>query len=292
AGQQAAVAGVRVTNGAAGAAPTYTFLDGTAGFQPTREYEICLKCHSGFTVLPSNTTPVVQPPSRMTLDKGLELNPANVSYHPVEAAGTNPNTTIVNASLGGTSPYKQWTFTSTSTIRCVSCHGDPRKYNAATPPAAGSDLAPHTSPNRGLLFQPYRDRVLKSATEAYAAADFALCYVCHAEEPFTNSGSMRTRFQYHRLHVSGIANKGTNPSTNIDTPGAGQGRATCAECHFRIHSTALRTGAQAAAPRLVNFAPNVTTANGTVSFVPKPVGGGSGSCTLTCHGQAHTNETY
>ena len=301
AGQNVAVSGVSVANGAAGTAPTYTFLDGSVGSPPTREYQICFKCHSGFTVLPSNTG---QPPSRMALDKGIELNPNNASFHPVEAAGTNPNTTIMNSNLSGTSPHKQWNFTTTSTIRCVNCHGDPRKYNATLPiagglaTAAGDDLAPHTSQYRGILIQNYRDgryvagstlpgnQGLKPNGEAYVAADFALCLVCHAEEPFTNTNSTLTNFRRHFLHVSNMPTEGSG-GLDIDVAGAGTGNAICSECHFRVHSTALRTGTQNAYARLVNFAPNV---GGSISFTPK--GAGNGSCTLICHGKDHNGKDY
>lgn len=290
AGRNATISGVSVVNSTTpGAPPTYTFLDGAVGSQPTREYQICFKCHSGFTTLDSNAG---QPFSAYVLDKAIELNPANESYHPVEEAGTNA-TTAMGLSLDGTSPYKQWNFATNSTIRCVNCHGDPQKYNATTPPAAGSDLAPHTSQFRGILIQGYKDRVLRTATEAYGAADFALCYVCHAEEPFTNSPSTRTNFRYHRLHSLGLMGAGDNASTDINTAGAGQGNAICAECHFRIHSTALRTGTQGAYTRLVNFAPNVTasTDRGVLEFAPRS-GTTSGTCTLTCHGQDHNPKTY
>ncbi len=174
----------------------------------------------------------------------------------------------------------------------MNCHGDPRKFDATTPPAAGSDLAPHTSQFRGLLIQGYRDRELKGRYEAYAAADFALCYVCHAEAPFRNSTYDGTAFLDHDLHVSRLANKGSNTSTDIDTPGAGQGNAICAECHFRVHGTALAVNeGDRSNPRLVNFAPNVTGWNGVVEFVPEGATT-DGSCTLTCHGQAHDREGY
>jgi len=288
AGQQTAVSGVSVQNGTAGAAPTYAFLNGTVGSAPTREYQICLKCHSGFTTLPSNAG---QPPSRQVLDKGIELNPSTASYHPVQAAGTNA-TAQMAGSLAGTSPYKQWNFTPDGTVRCLNCHGDPQKFNATTPPAAGSALAPHTSQFRGLLIQNYRDRDLKARYEPYAAADFALCYVCHAEAPFRNSTYAGTAFLDHDLHVSRLANKGSNTSTDIDTPGAGQGNAICAECHFRVHGTALAVNVgDRSNPRLVNFAPNVTGWNGVIEFVPMGATT-NGSCTLTCHGQAHDHETY
>ena len=312
-GRQSAVSGVSVVNGAAGSAPTYTFLDGTAGAQPTREYQVCFKCHSGFTTLPA---PITGQPSRDALDKGIELNPGLVtdtaSYHPVEAAGKNQTTTMTS-NLNGTSPYKQWNFTATGTVRCVNCHGDPRKYDAALPTAggpatrAGDDLAPHTSQYRGLLIQNYRDgryivgstlpgnQGLKPRDEPYAAADFALCLVCHAESPFVSGGgTAATNFDDHRKHVSGIRDKGSTAlGLDIDTPGAGQGNAVCAECHFRIHGTALAYNAgDRANPRLVNFSPNVLPTTGTGGTIRFTKTANGGSCTLICHGETHNNEGY
>ena len=82
--------------------------------------------------------------------------------------------------------------------------------------------------------------------------------------------------------------------TNIDTPGAGQGLAICAECHFRSHSTTFKVGAQDVdGSRLVNFAPDVQPyplVGGKISWTANPAGGGS--CTLTCHGQPHDNLSY
>jgi hypothetical protein len=290
-GAQSTVAGVAVTNGAANTTPTYTIQDGTYGHQPTREYELCLACHAG-SALASNAG---QPPSRYELDKGVELNPANSSYHPVEAAGTN-TTAAMTLSLSGTSPYKQWDFATDGTVRCVSCHADSSNYVAQqptpqpSPPAAGSDLAPHTSPYRGILIQDYRDRTLKSSGEDYAASDSALCLVCHAEDGFVNSSSSATNFALHQQHLTGIAGKG-NGDTNIDTPGAGQGNAICAECHFRIHGTALayQVGDRSNT-RLVNFAPDVQPYGGDLEWTPTGIG--AGSCTLTCHGYDHGGTGY
>ncbi len=201
------VSGVAVANGTAGTAPTYAFLDGGQD-KVTLEYQLCFKCHSGFTVLPSNTGFA---PSRYVLDKAIEFNPANGSYHPIEAAGTN-STSQMAASLAGSSPFKQWNFSTTSTIRCLNCHASSARFDAAAPQAgageiaAGADLPAHTSANRGILLQNYRDRVLKGPLEAYDANDFALCYTCHAEAPFADiSGNARadTNFRYHGFHVNG-----------------------------------------------------------------------------------------
>jgi predicted CXXCH cytochrome family protein len=284
-GAEAAVDGVTVTNGAAGSSPTYVLQDGTVGHQPTREYEVCLRCHTGAAVA-SNAG---QPPSRYELDKGVELNPSNASYHPVEAQGTNQTAAMV-LSLAGSSPYKQWNFTTGSTVRCVNCHGDPQKLNVASPPGADAALAPHASQYRGILIQNYRSRDLKSSNESYAAADSALCLVCHAELPFRSESSTGTNFQFHQKHLSDIAGEG-NGGTDIDTPGAGAGNAICAECHYRIHGTALayQPGDRSNA-RLVNFAPNVEPFRGVLEWTSTGTGGGS--CTLTCHGKEHDPKTY
>ncbi len=292
-GREDGISGVAVTNGAAGSAPSYTFLDGKSA-PATREYQLCLKCHSGFTTLPARQAGA---PSQWAIDKGGELNPANLSYHPVEAPGRNA-TSAMAASLSGTSPFKLWTFTTGSTVRCVNCHGDPSTLAAGTPPSAGSDLAPHVSPYRSLLLANYRDRVLEQGHAAYDATDFALCYLCHAEAPYRDvSGDWRTdtNFSFHGYHVSGLSGMGPG-GTSIDTAGHGGGNAICAECHFRIHSTAsrndFRTGTQQTGTDggLVVFAPDVTSDGGTLSWVR--TGEGSGSCTLSCHGQSHHGEGY
>ena len=277
--------GVQVTNGAAGQAPAYTFLDGDTT-SATLEYQLCFKCHSGYTTLPSNTG---FQPTQYALDKGIEFNPANPSYHPVEAIGKN-NTGAMGVSLGGTSPYKLWNFATGSTIRCTHCHASSSVTSGGAKPLAGADLPPHTSANRGILIANYQDRVLKSSTAGYAPSDFALCLLCHAEEPFLNQSSAATNFEDHEKHMRGIAGKG-NTSQDINTPGAGGGNATCAECHFRIHSTSFPAGTQSlAGSRLVSFSPNVTgVGTGKPTFTKSANGG---SCTLTCHGKQHTPKSY
>jgi len=309
-GRLTGVSGVSVTNSATpGAAPTaYTFLDGVTN-TVTREYQLCFKCHSGFTTLTSNAD-IASQPSKFALDKAVEFNPANSSFHPIEAAGKN-QTAAMKASLAGESQFKLWNFQSTDTIRCVSCHAssatsgpNPPLVGDQTLPQAGSSLAPHTSVNRGILLRNYQDRVLKSSTDAYSAGDFALCFTCHGEAPFgpsdpatATAAASQTNFSFHSKHLTGLLNKGSG--TDIDTPGQGEGNAICAECHFRLHSTTNKVGAQTltgdpvTGSRLVNFAPNVQPlggVGGTLSWTSTGIG--SGSCTLTCHGKDHTGYTY
>ena len=140
-----------------------------------------------------------------------------------------------------------------------------------------------------------RDRLLKPRGEDYAPADFALCFVCHAENGFAETTSGTTGFfdNGHDKHLMRIATDGNNPTTSIDVEGAGRGNAICSECHFRTHGTALayRVGDRAN-QRLVNFAPNVEPlggVNGVPKFTKTATGG---SCTLICHGESHNGESY
>jgi predicted CXXCH cytochrome family protein len=286
-GRLAGVSGVSVANGAANAPPAYTFLDGKTNLV-TREYQLCFKCHSGFTTLPDNAG---FPSSQALLDKGQEFNPDNASFHPIEAPGTNKTTAMTN-SLAASG------FTTKSTIRCSNCHAGAGATTPVTPIAAGADLAPHASSNQGILLQKYQDRVLNSGNEPYQDADFKLCFMCHSEAPFATSGSdPATNFSLHGKHMTALTPLGSG-GTNIDTPGAGRGNAICAECHYRLHSSRFVNDKPEQDPlqtldgsRLVNFAPNVEPgANGKISWSAGSPG--SGSCTLTCHGYAHEGKKY
>ena len=283
---------VDYTDVSAGTAPTYTLNPASA-----LEYQLCFKCHSGYTQLPAQDP---AHPSRWALDKAVELNPANLSYHPIEAQGTN-QTGAMAASLAvaGTSPYKLWAFKTTSTIRCVNCHGDSRKAIQLIPPEPGARLAPHAVTNRGILMSNYRNGDVVSATDgsglkprnqAYRAVDFALCYQCHAEAPFVDSSGdpvAESNFSLHGKHTAGLAEGGANGNLDIDVDGAGRGNALCAECHFRIHGTTNAVDDQSATSRLVNFAPNVQPYNGILRF-----DAATQSCTLTCHGEEHHGYSY
>lgn len=266
---------------------TNVFVPG-ASTSTNFEYELCLKCHSGFTVLGSNTG---QPSSRYWLDKAQEIDSTtvgNTSFHPIRSKGTNA-TTIMRANLADTtSTMHKWTFTETSTVRCTNCHSS----KADTSTALSQPV--HATPNRGMLLAKYEDRTLSAANDGFVAANFALCFACHSTEPFTNANSAKTAFGRHLLHVANLQNKGSGAG-GIDTPKAGVGNALCAECHFRIHSTKYTNttpAQQLTGGRLVNFSPNVETATGTTIIWNGTPAAGSRTCTLRCHGFSHNAERY
>ena len=283
-GRLAGISGVSVVNGAAGTAPVYTFLDAkTSDTAITREYQLCFKCHSGFTTLGSNAG---FQPSRYRLDKAIEFNPANPSYHPVEAPGRNPSPKMA-ASLAGPSPYKQWNFTTSSVISCANCHSNYQRYNLVTPPSPTASSPLHASMFGGILRQNYRNRLLKPVSEGYKDSDFALCLMCHSNTPFATETGTATNFGFHGYHLTQLIGQGSGVQT-IDTPGAGGGNAICAECHFRQHATTFNNATPAQTingSHLVSFGPNVQANNGTLAWTS--TGLGSGSCTLVCHGKTH-----
>jgi len=267
-------------------------LTGTAGVAATvpltwkdplaYEYELCLKCHSSYTQLLSYAKQ-----SQKKTDKAAEFDPANESYHPLRAPGKNTTAAMDNSLAGGS----LWQYTSGSTIRCLNCHANGGL--AAGAPTSDGKLAPHASRNRGLLLANYRDRDLKPALEAYGGADFELCYLCHSSAPFateTQEPRSDTNFRLHGFHLTGMSATGSG-SLDIDTPGAGQGNAICAECHFQLHSTrfAPYAGNQAYS-RGVNFSPNVQPRPGLAD--PQWSGPTSRTCALVCHGKDHNEDPY
>ena len=120
----------------------------------------------------------------------------------------------------------------------------------------------HASTNRGILTRPYENRVLSASGRFYDNAGFALCLTCHMETPFMNrqrpAAAEGTNFVFHGLHMSGISDKGSG-GLDIDTAGAGQGNARCAECHFDSHGTIEAADHPDSSPAtaLVVFGPNV-----------------------------------
>lgn len=257
---------------------------------PNSEYELCLKCHSSFTLLAANDPAA---PSRDWLNKRDEIDSdinVNMSFHPITRKGTNHSETMT-ANLAGPSTYKVWKFSDTDTVRCTNCHAA-----GAVAGGAGQLLAPHASANRGILLAPYRDRALLQATDAVDLGRFALCFTCHTDVPFKNQTTSGTGFRYHFEHTAQVGGTG-NDSGSIDSLGAGRGHTLCSECHFRLHSTRNAISGQTInGSRLVNFAPNVETVTvagvPTLQWTPRGSDGTPGTCTLKCHGKVHFGTAY
>src|SRR5205085_6800648 len=89
------------------------------------------------------------------------LNPANASYHPVEAAGKN--------AIDAASFVNGWS--STKLVYCSDCHGS----DSAGP------KGPHGSTYRGILKKAY---AASSLPQGSVATD--LCFDCHSYDTYAN----------------------------------------------------------------------------------------------------------
>jgi hypothetical protein len=98
-------------------------------------------------------------------------------------------------------------------------------------------------------------------------AAYALCYKCHDRDVLLSS---RSSFPDHALHL------------RIAAP--------CSACHT-AHGVSARTGTPSANAHLIDFDTSIVQPSGGVRRYTS-TGVGTGSCTLTCHGESHSNKSY
>ena len=191
------VSRVRALNGVAGQLPAYTFAAGADTLSsPLAEYQLCFKCHSSWTSQPSGQT-----------DLALVLNPANPSYHPVEAQGRD----LMIAPGAFVAPWSPESMT-----RCGSCHGSD----------SGTSEGPHGSSFRYILRSPYT----ASPAPRTMTTD-EICFTCHRWEVYADQNppdlmAINSRWngpafdKGHAFHV-------------------GQKNVPCYSCHVTHGSTTL-----------------------------------------------------
>jgi len=138
------------------------------------EYELCFRCHGDS--LSRGEAHVNRLLSETNTRQ--EFNPANQSFHPVTAAGRNPNV-----------PSLLPPYTTASLIRCTDCHN-----NDQGPDAGGSGpRGPH-----GSAYAPLLERqLLMTDRNPESASGYALCYKCHSRTSILADQS----FKSHRKHV-------------------------------------------------------------------------------------------
>ncbi|HUK36850.1 MAG TPA: cytochrome c3 family protein [Vicinamibacterales bacterium] len=168
----AGVSRVQVVNGGAGVAPNYTWR---AADDPAaaNEYEICFKCHSSWTTQPAGQS-----------NLAILTNPANPSYHPIQAAGKNARIDP-RAFVNG--------MAADSIISCTDCHSsDDRNIRG-----------PHGSSYAHLLKKPST-----TTTSLQPMTSDDICFDCHSYDVYGNGSSPAavqgaSRFNTHVLHVAG-----------------------------------------------------------------------------------------
>lgn len=147
---------------------------GSAVETASHEYEICFRCHENRAAGDAETI------TRQMNESNLRLQfaPGNASYHPVVAAGKNPNVPSLVSS-----------YTPSSLIACTDCHN-----NDQGPVSGGKGPnGPHGSSYSPLLAQ----KLVMKDYGAESQASYALCYRCHSRKSILANES----FPAHSLHV-------------------------------------------------------------------------------------------
>ena len=267
--------------GARGVEPTYAGIGAPTGFTwqnaVTQEYQVCYKCHSSYTTLPTYLPDGVSNPAtpvfvadglkKLTTgginlqiadsrDMAKEYNPSNLSFHPVMAVGKNLNINVTTFQTGNTFATRTY---------CSDCHNN---SNSAT---AGHGNGPHGSANLHLLDRGTGGTAqYKTVHNGTLTSAFDVCSKCHKANVYI-SGNTGSRFEDHKKHVN-------------DEQGE------CYLCHNTHGSEQYH---------LFNFNRNVPSC--ITAVTPDSQGAFrhaagilKNSCVITCHGEGHstTSKTY
>ncbi|MBZ5723010.1 MAG: hypothetical protein LAO03_21940 [Acidobacteriia bacterium] len=256
--------------------PGISASDGITILKPAvNQYENCLRCHGNSTGKTTNPAvfgylPVWAVSSADPLNIIPQFSLTATSSHPVTHDRTSP---LPQPSLrpnmlneDGLTPGRAMG----TRILCTDCHNsdDNREFGGT-----GAN-GPHGSRWLHLLERRYEfsQTTLPGGTitnlfptpDLSVAGPYAMCAKCHDLSQVLAD----TTFTKHSEHVSSVG-------------------ASCSVCH-----TGHGLGSQNAGitgERLVNFDIGVVAPNGTT---PITYNRATRSCTLTCHGVAHTNFTY
>ncbi|MFT5123506.1 MAG: putative CXXCH cytochrome family protein [Kiritimatiellia bacterium] len=149
-----------------------------AAVQPIQfEYELCYRCHADS----NNRGPAVVNRVDPETNTRLEFDPGNASYHPVAAAGQNPDVPSLKAG-----------YTINSQIYCTDCHNSDSGSRAG---GNGPD-GPH-----GSLYAPLLERnLVMTDYTAENANTYALCYKCHDRSSIIDDKS----FREHQKHIRDV----------------------------------------------------------------------------------------
>ncbi len=264
-----------------GVDPVWVAPGAPAGYnwlpEAEREYQVCFKCHSSFTALPTYVPDgwdgdgyVPDGLRKLTYagssqvpdhrDLALEFSPYSQSFHPVVTVGRNqtiPAGSFVNG----------WSVD--SMVYCTDCH-----TNAE--PVEGGE-GPHGSPLLHLLggSEEYQTASPDDVTSDYDV----LCFNCHDAEDYTGRGTdtnfVRNRANLHRQH-------GNN--------------ATCYLCHDthgseQLHLLNLDTSIENSSDTYLLPGYDGQPTNSQTFWQISP-DGSEKTCWLVCHGHDHSNSPY
>ena len=265
-----------------GADPVWTAPGAPVGYtwlaEAEREYQVCFKCHSSFTDLPTyvpdgwdGNAYVPDGLRKLTYggssqvpdhrDLAEEFNPYNDSFHPVITQGRNRN-------IPAGSFVNGWSVD--SMVYCTDCHTN-------ADPGMGGE-GPHGSPLLHLLDG--SDEYQTAAPDNPSLSGNELCFRCHDSEDYragrgTETNFARNRANLHRQH----ANNGTCYLCH-DTHGSEQ-------LHLLNLDTSIEIGSD------TYFLPGYDGApTNSQTFWQISPDGSEKTCWLVCHGHDHSRSSY
>lgn len=162
---------------------------------------------------------------------------------------------VVAADIGQTIPSLRNDMDDTTIIYCTDCHNSD---------ATSQTKGPHTSLYAPLLA--YRYETADDTQESSLA--YELCYRCHDRESILNDES----FSEHREHI--------------------EDRTPCSACHD-AHGISFSQGSSNNNSNLINFDTSIVFPHPDTRILEfEDTGDFRGQCTLECHGEVHTDESY
>lgn len=201
----------------------------------TREYQICLKCHSAYAYgdtppllnasagrgpTASGTNGVVRytdqarefqapathmgEPLSVGTSGGASLNTNNHrSWHPViDKTGR----TLAARGITGTTPFRNpWNNVGTQAMYCTDCHGSNSSATSVVPAEGGNNWGPHGSSNPFLLKGVWGARQGGTTRGGGATANF-LCFKCHEPAVYTGNGDTGRRTGFYNSSRGNLHN--------------------------------------------------------------------------------------
>jgi predicted CXXCH cytochrome family protein len=179
----------------------------------TKEYQICLKCHSSFA-WGSGSVPTSPSLNAPMTDQAKEFNTANSSFHPVMGVGINAQGTL-NASWAANKGNQ--------TMYCSDCHNN----------STASPQGPHGSGNAFILTMTYNDTYTSNKTLVQSSglgSSDDLCFQCHTELVYQSGAAGQGG--------TGFSGGGINLHTQHRLHASASGTSTfgyrCVNCHTRV----------------------------------------------------------
>jgi predicted CXXCH cytochrome family protein len=139
------------------------------------EYEVCFKCHADQQAVPPTVSRLIPDNNART-----QFSPGAISYHPVEAAGKNPDVPSLRAG-----------WSTSSYVSCSDCHSS----NSGTDGGGTGPNGVHGSNFSPLFVARYETADYTSES----AQAYALCYMCHDRNSILGDDS----FDKHKKHIQG-----------------------------------------------------------------------------------------